>query len=57
MAFCDKTMYVTCAQMRNPFDALIDVPIAQQRSRIEEDTRILRSAREILVRAAQDGRA
>ena len=57
LAFCDKTMYVTCAQMRNPFDALIDVPIAQQRSRIEEDTRILRSAREILVRAAQDGRA
>lgn len=54
LAFYQSTLYVTCSQFRNPFDAYIDIPVEEQCHRIEKDTRILRSAREILITAGQN---
>ena len=57
LAFDGPALYVTCSQMRSPFDAYVDVPVEEQRRRIEKDAEILRRAREILITAAADGRA
>lgn len=57
LSFLQSTMYVTCSQLHNPFDAYIDIPIEQQRQNLVKDTAILRSAREILVRAGADRQA
>lgn len=53
LSFCESRLYVTCSQFRNPFDARIDLPIPVQCQQIAADTRILRSAREILVQASE----
>lgn len=57
LSFFQNTMYVTCSQLRNPFDVCLDLPIEAQRQRLEKDTAILRSARAILGggREAADG--
>lgn len=56
LSFSEKSLYVTCSRFLNPFHIFIDIPVEEQRQRIVSDTAILRSAREILVRAGQNGR-
>ncbi|MBS4960482.1 MAG: DUF3137 domain-containing protein [Clostridiales bacterium] len=53
LAFYQSTLYVTCSQFHNPFDAYIDIPVEEQCRLLEKDTSILRNAREILIRAGQ----
>lgn len=57
LAFYRSTLYVTCSQFHNPFDAYIDIPVEEQCRRLEKDVGILRSAREILVRVGQNSQA
>ena len=53
LSFSEKSLYVTCSQLRNPFHIYIDIPVEEQRQKIAGDTAILRSAKEILIRAGQ----
>ena len=53
LSFSEKSLYVTCSQLRNPFHIYIDIPVEEQRQKIADDTAILRSAKEILIRAGQ----
>lgn len=54
LSFSEKSLYVTCNQLHNPFHIYIDIPIEEQRQKIVSDTSILRSAREILIRTGQN---
>ena len=49
LSFSEKSLYVTCSQLRNPFHIYIDIPVEEQRQKIAGDTAILRSAKEILI--------
>lgn len=49
MVFYDKYMYLSCEQMRNPFNALVDVPIDQQSTNIVMATDIIQKARDVLI--------
>ncbi len=53
LSFVDSKLYVTCDQMKNPFDACLDMSIEQQRQQIVKDTEILKSAREILIQLSE----
>lgn len=53
LSFSEKSLYVTCSQLRNPFHIYIDIPVEEQRQRIAGDTAILCSAKELLIRAGQ----
>ena len=53
LAFNEEELYVTCSQLRNPFDARLDLTVEEQCQQIIQDTNILRSARDILVRAGE----
>lgn len=53
LSFAEKSLYVTCSSFLSPFHVFVDIPVEQQRERIVGGTAILRSAREILVRAGQ----
>lgn len=53
LAFIEKKLYVTCSQLRNPFDARLDLTVEEQCRQIVQDTKILRSVRDILVRASE----
>ena len=53
LSFSEKNLYVTCNQFLNPFHIYIDLSIEEQRQRIVQDTAILRSAKEILIRTGQ----
>lgn len=49
LVFRGSQMYLGCAQMRSPFDALIDVPIEQQAKDIAKAADIIRKARDVLI--------
>ncbi len=49
LAFSGSDMYVGCEQMRNPFDAIVDMPIEEQSKNIVMATEIIQKAREILI--------
>ncbi len=54
LSFFEKSLYVTCNQFLNPFNIYIDISIEEQRQRIIRDTELLRSAKEILIRAGHN---
>lgn len=49
IVFIDKYMYIGCEQMRNPFNAVVDVPIEEQSKNIVMATDIIQKARDILI--------
>lgn len=53
LSFVGSNLYVTCDQMKNPFDAYLEMPIEQQRQQIVEDTEILKRARDILIQLSE----
>lgn len=42
-------MYVGCEQIRNPFDAVVDIPVEEQSANIIKATEIIQKARDILI--------
>lgn len=63
MAFAGESMYVGCAQLHNPFDAFVDVPVEEQSANIKKAAEVIRKARDIMIdigrregENAQDGR-
>ncbi|MFR4518309.1 MAG: DUF3137 domain-containing protein [Dorea sp.] len=52
LSFSEKSLYVTCSQLAILF-LFVDIPVEEQRQKIADDTAILRSAKEILIRARQ----
>lgn len=55
LSFFQSTLYVTCSQFRNPFDAYIDIPIPEQQKNLVQDTALLRKARELLLCIGENG--
>ena len=49
LAFSGSDMYVGCEQMRNPFDAIVDMSIEEQSRSIVMATEMIQKAREILI--------
>ena len=49
IVFIDKYMYIGCEQMRNPFNAVVDIPIEEQSKNIVKATDIIQKARDILI--------
>ncbi len=49
IVFVDKYMYVGCEQIRNPFDAVVDIPVEEQSVNITKATEIIQKARDILI--------
>ena len=42
-------MYIGCEQMRNPFNAVVDIPVEEQSKNIVMATDIIQKARDILI--------
>ncbi len=53
LTFSEKELYVSCSQFHNPFNAYIDISVEEQCRQIIKDTSILRSARTLLIQAAE----
>lgn len=49
IVFHDRYMYLGCEQMRNPFNAQVDVPIEEQSKKIGMATELIQKARNILI--------
>ena len=49
IVFIDKFMYIGCEQMRNPFNAVVDIPVEEQSKNIVMATDIIQKARDILI--------
>ena len=49
IVFYDKYMYIGCEQMRNHFDAVVDVPVEEQSKNITMAADIIQKARDILI--------
>ena len=49
IVFIDKYMYIGCEQMRNPFNAVVDIPVEEQSKNIVMATDIIQKARDILI--------
>lgn len=49
IVFYDKYMYIGCEQMRNPFDAVVDIPVEEQSKNIYKATDIIKKARDVLI--------
>lgn len=47
--FADQYMYVGCEQMRNPFNAIVDMPIEEQSQNIVKAIDVIQKAKNILI--------
>lgn len=57
IVFIGQYMYVGCEQMRNPFDALVDVPLEDQTQNIVKATDLIQKARDILIHIEKQSHA
>lgn len=54
LVFCGSSLHVAIQQFRNPFGALVDIPVEEQRKRIVQDSELMRRARDILIQIPRE---